>query len=255
MPVVKPDGPKEAPVTTFVLIHGSWHGGWCWRKVVPLLQSRGHRVYTPTLTGLGERSHLLSPEVDLGTHIRDVCQVLEYEDLGGVALVGHSYAGMVLSGVAEQMPERIGRLIYLDALVPQNGQCGFDVMPGSREGAEEAARARGQGWFVPPPEPQVFGVEDPADVSWMKARLCPMPLAVHEQTLQITNADARKLPKGYLLCVGYQMFSPAAQRAKDEAVRYAKAHEWDVRELKAPHDSMVTAPRELSGLLIDMVAT
>ncbi len=88
----------------------------------------------------------------------------------------------------------------------------------------------------------------------MKARLCPMPLAVHEQTIQIMNADARELPKGYLLCVGYRMFSPAAQRAKDEAVRYAKAHDWDVRELKAPHDSVVTAPRELSGLLIDMVA-
>ena len=127
MPGVKLDGSKEAPVTTFVLIYGSWHGGWCWRKVVPLLQSRGHRVYTPTLTSLGERSHLLSPEVDLDTHIRHVCQVLEYEDLGGVTLVGHSYAGMVISGVAEQIPERMAALFISMRSFPRTGNAGLTL--------------------------------------------------------------------------------------------------------------------------------
>ena len=107
-------------MTTFVLIHGAWHGGWCWKKVSPILREAGHETYSPTLTGLGERSHLLSRDIDLNCHIQDVVNVLEYKGLKDVVLVGHSYAGMVITGVADRCPERLAQLVYLDAFAPQN---------------------------------------------------------------------------------------------------------------------------------------
>ena len=117
-------------MTTFVLVHGSCHGGWCWKEVTPLLRKYGHDVYTRTLTGLGERSHLVSRNVGLHTHILDIIQVLEYEDLSEVTLVGHSYGGLVIGGVAEVIPERIKRLVYLDAYIPQDNKSAFDIVPG-----------------------------------------------------------------------------------------------------------------------------
>src|ERR671918_38912 len=115
-------------MTTFVLVHGSCHGGWCWKKVTPLLRKYGHDVYFPTLTGLGERDHFLSKDIDLYTHIRDITQVLEYEDLNEVILVGHSYGGLVIGGVAEAVSERIKRLVYLDAYIPQDNKSAFDIV-------------------------------------------------------------------------------------------------------------------------------
>ena len=105
-------------MATFVLVHGAWHGGWCWKKVAPLLRSAGHEVYTPTLTGLGERDHLLTRDIGLDTHIQDIVNVLEYEELTQVVLVGHSYGGMVVTGVAERAHERLRQLVYLDAATP-----------------------------------------------------------------------------------------------------------------------------------------
>src|SRR5262245_38762532 len=116
-------------MVAFVLVHGAWHGGWCWKKVAPLLRQAGHEVYTPTLTGLGERSHLVHPEVRLETHIRDVLQVLEFEDLRDVVLVGWSYGGMMVPGVADRAAERLRHLVYLDADVPGDGQCSLDLEP------------------------------------------------------------------------------------------------------------------------------
>src|SRR5919202_1722005 len=113
--------------TTFVLVHGAWHGGWCCRRLIPLLRDAGHEVYAPTLTGLGERSHLLSPAIDLETHVRDVTGVLEYEELTGVVLVGHSYGGMVITGVAEDAAPRLAHLVYLDAFLPRDGECLMDL--------------------------------------------------------------------------------------------------------------------------------
>jgi pimeloyl-ACP methyl ester carboxylesterase len=116
-------------MVTFVLVHGSWHGGWCWRKVIPLFRAAGHAVYTPTLTGLGARAHLLTGGVDLTTHIQDIVSLLFYEDLAEVVLVGHSYAGVVISGVAARTPERLASLIYLDAYLPMEGRSLFDACP------------------------------------------------------------------------------------------------------------------------------
>src|SRR5215831_5722049 len=138
-------------MATFVLVHGAWHGGWCWKKVTPLLRAAGHEVYTPTLTGLGERVHLASPKVDLTTHIQDVVNVLDYEDLHEVVLVGHSYGGVVIAGVADRVPSRVGHLVYLDAGVPHNGEGYLDLLPNLRALIEEDSRLNGDGWRVPPP--------------------------------------------------------------------------------------------------------
>ncbi|MBV9253581.1 MAG: alpha/beta fold hydrolase, partial [Actinobacteria bacterium] len=116
-------------MATFVLVHGAWHGGWCWRKLTPLLRAAGHEVFTPTLTGLGERSHLGHPDVGLATHVGDVAQVLWYEDLSNVVLVGHSYGGLVIGGVADQAPGRLKHLVYLDAFVPEHGRSMLDLGP------------------------------------------------------------------------------------------------------------------------------
>ena len=134
---------------TFVLVHGSCHGGWCWKKVTPLLREYGHDVYFPTLTGLGERSHLVSKNIDLDTHILDITQVLEYEDLNEVILVGHSYGGLVIGGVAEQMPKRIRRLVYLDGYLPEDYKSAFDLIPGLKEVYEKKSmKEQGKEWLV-----------------------------------------------------------------------------------------------------------
>ena len=134
---------------TFVLVHPAWFGGWCWQKITPLLRARGYDVYTPTLTGLGERAHLARPEIGLGVHIEDVSNLLKYEDLSDVVLVGNSSAGMVITGVADQLPERIAQVVYLDAFVPQDGQTMLDIMPPDRRPLMEAlVQKEGQGWLL-----------------------------------------------------------------------------------------------------------
>src|SRR5947208_7876814 len=141
--------------TTFVLVHGAWHGGWCWIKVTRLLTDAAHVVHTPTLTGLGERAHLARPEIDLEAHIQDIVAVLEAEELRNVVLVGHSYAGMVITGVAARVPNRIASLVYLDAFVPEAGRSLLSYQPPERaEAMRSAATREGEGWRIPPFPPQ-----------------------------------------------------------------------------------------------------
>jgi pimeloyl-ACP methyl ester carboxylesterase len=138
-------------MATFVIVHGAWSGGHAWRWVRPLLRAAGHEVFTPALTGLGERSHLASTQVDLDTHVLDVVGVLEFEDMDQVVLVGHSSGGMVITGVADRAPERLAQLVYLDAEVPMDGQSEFDLLaPEERAGYQQAATSKGQGWQIPP---------------------------------------------------------------------------------------------------------
>src|SRR5690348_13524991 len=133
-------------MANIVLVHGGWIGGWCWQRVTPLLVAARHRVYTPTLTGLGERAHLLTQEIDLSTHIQDVVGLIECEELENVVLVGQSYAGMVITGVADRMAARLSRLVYLDAFVPQDGQCLADLVPAEvMANLQEGARKAGDG--------------------------------------------------------------------------------------------------------------
>src|SRR3989304_3920551 len=186
---------------TFLLVHGAWHGGWCWKKLTPLLRRADHEVFAPTLTGLGERSHLLSPQVGLATHIRDVVAVLEYEDLHGVTLVGHSSGGMVITAVADQVPERVAHLVYLDAFVPDDGESVFDIVgPDARARFEEQARAAGDGWRVPSFPLARWGVTDEADVRWMSPRIGPQPLAHFTQPVHLKNPGPPGFPGTYISC-------------------------------------------------------
>jgi pimeloyl-ACP methyl ester carboxylesterase len=144
-------------VSTFVLVHGAWHGGWCWQRVAPLLRAAGHDVHAPSLTGLGDRAHLANRAIDLETHIADICALLEMENLGDVVLVGHSYAGMVIAGVADRAAARLKRLVYVDAFVPEQGKCLLDYWPAeTRADVETRAAATG---FVPPTPLPAYGVQ------------------------------------------------------------------------------------------------
>ncbi|MEE9261651.1 MAG: alpha/beta fold hydrolase [Dehalococcoidia bacterium] len=232
-------------MTTFVFVHGSWHGGWCWQRVARLLRQRGHDVYTPTLTGLGERSHLVSPESGLNLHIQDIRQVLEYEDLQDVVLTGHSYGGMVITGVAEESWERIAHLVYLDAYVPQDGQSEFDLRPDLRERRERLAAAGEQGWLVPSPDPASWGITDAADVAWVGSRLTPMPLLTYQESVQTPAGRPQQLPRTFIVCTGGRnTFYATAQEARAEG--------WGYYELETGHDAMITMPAELTEILLQL---
>ena len=188
---------------TFVLVHPAWFGGWCWQKITPLLRARDYNVHTPTLTGLGERAHLARPEIGLGVHIEDVSNLLKYEDLSDVVLVGNSSAGMVITGVADQLPERIAQVVYLDAFVPQDGQTMLDIMPPDRRPLMEAlVQKEGQGWllprFAPPPwdkfVPEAWHITDEADLRWVLPRLRPTPFGHFKEPAHRKNTVAEKLP-------------------------------------------------------------
>lgn len=227
-------------MATFVLVHGSFHGGWCWKKVAHLLCQSGHEVCTPTLTGLGERSHLATPQTGLEIHIQDILQTLQVDDLHAVILVGHSYAGLVMAGVAEQIPDRLARLIFLDAFIPQDGKSAFDLMPGIEAAWTQMARSQGAVWRVPPMSPEELGITDPAEAAWVGSRLTAMPLLTHQQKIHLTSSLAKKLPRIYILCTqfGFQAIG-----------REARSLGWDYFELESGHDAMFTIPDELAHTL------
>ena len=185
----------------FVLVHGAYHGGWCWRDLKPLLEAAGQRVYTPTLTGLGERAHLARPEVGLETHVEDILALYRYEDLSDTLLVGHSYGGLVVGMVADRMPERINTLIYLDALVPEDGVSLVDLQAPERvEGWRQAAKASG-GWLIPPPSSAFYGVTDPALQAWADARCTPQPWRSVFDKAVITGRTGQVGKTVYIRCL------------------------------------------------------
>jgi len=230
-------------IGTYVLVHGAWHGGWCWAKVARLLRDAGHEVYTPTLTGLGERAHLARPEVDLETHIQDVVAMLEAEELRQVTLVGHSYGGMVITGVAARTSGRIGHLVYLDAFVPEAGKSLLDYV-GEHAGAmREAAVAPGAGWKRPSFPPERFGVTSQRDTEWLTKHLVPQPLRTFEQALPAAGGE--KLKRTYVYCSKPAMgaFDQFAERLRDD-------RKWTFHDVKTGHDAMVTAPGEIAKILM-----
>ncbi len=186
-------------MATFVLVHGSFHGGWCWQKVARLLRESGSEVHTPTLTGLGERSHLATRQAGLDLHIQDIINVLEFEDLHDVVLVGHSYAGLVITGVAERVPQRLKLLVYLDAFIPHDGQSAFDLMPGTEEQWTQMAVAQGDGWLVPAMSAEMMGITNRTDAAWAQSRLRPMPLFTHQQPYHVNSQLALKVPSNLYL--------------------------------------------------------
>ncbi len=222
-----------------MLVHGAWHGGWCWRFVRPLLQ--GHEVHAPSLTGLGERKHLARPDIDLDTHIADVVSLLEMEDLRDVILVGHSYGGMVVTGAADRAPARIKRLVYLDAFVPEDGKCLLDyVVP------ERAARMREEGektGSVTPPPLSLWGLTRPEHIDFVTPREVRHPYRTMTQKIRLGGNTAH-LPKTFIYCS-----SPATGSFDQFAARYRNAPNWKFFELPTGHDAMILMPERLAELL------
>ncbi len=244
-------------MATFTLVHPAWLGGWCWRKLAPLLREPGHEVHTPTLTGLGERAHLAHPDVDLGTHIEDIVNVLTFEDLDNVILVGNSSAGMVITGVAERVPGRIAQLVYLDAFVPADGQCLLDLVPPDRRPAMEAlVESEGEGWLLPRFAvapwaqfvPQSWQVTDEADLAWMLDRLRPTPFGQFTTPIRLTDPAAARLPRTYVRCTAWP--HPGFDRWADHAGRAAG---WRLRTVAASHLAYVTSPDAVAKVLLDLV--
>ena len=230
----------------FLVCHGAWSAGWAWKKMHPLMSAAGHRLVTPTCTGLGEREHLASPSIDLETHIEDILNVIKYEDLRDIVLVGHSYGGMVATGVADRARDRVSQLIYLDAFVPDDGQSLLDLNEPARQPMRELAKA-GDGWRVPPnPTPPDT---PPADLEWLTARRVDMPIKCFEMPLRLHNGKLT-LPRSYIYATRIapaDTFGPFARRAKNEAG-------WRYYEIDASHSPNVTAPEELTKLLQRIIA-
>ena len=229
---------------TFVLVHGAWHGGWCWGRVAEVLRRDGHGVFTPTLTGLGERAHLAHAGIGLATHVTDIVNVLKWEGLGEVVLAGHSYGGFVVSGVAEQVPEAIASMVFVDAFVPENGECLLDLAsPAARERFEPAI-AKGDG-FVPKIPAAAFNVNE-QDRAWVDGLCVPQPRATFTERAALTGARERIARKTYIRAAGYpsQSFDAAAAKARASG-------SWRVLELPCGHDIMVDMPEKLAEILVE----
>jgi pimeloyl-ACP methyl ester carboxylesterase len=229
---------------TFVLVHGAWHGGWCWSKVASILRGRGHSVFTPTQTGVGERSHLLSKSIDLDVFITDIANVLKWEDLSDVVLVGHSFGGNAVSGVADRMRDRIRRLVYLDAVVLENGQSVFGQLPKDVvEARTKAAQETSGGLSIPAPSPSAFGITDPAQTQSVASRLTPHPFNTYVSPLKLENKVANGLPVSYIVC------TDPIYKALEKTRNWVKAAGWKMTEIRSGHDAMVIAPERLAELL------
>jgi pimeloyl-ACP methyl ester carboxylesterase len=236
-------------MATYVLVHGGGHGGWCYQRVARLLRSAGHEVLAPSLTGLAERSHLLGTHVDLDLHIQDIAALLHYEDLRDVILVGHSYGGMVITGVAGRAADRIGRVVYLDAATPVNGQSLVDVAGPIIEAVRPYGQTVDGVELVLLPGPgagALYGVTDPDDLAWMEERLTGHPWKCFEQPLKLTNEAAfNALPKYHIVCT-----STLATRDK-ELMRKAReaGRLWDI---DTGHDLMITEPQAVTDALLEV---
>ncbi len=235
-------------MSTYVLVHGAWHGSWCWKRVREALQAMGHEVFTPTLTGVADRSHLLSPQVDLDTHITDVVNLIRWEELSDVVLCGHSYGGCVISGVADRMPDRIGALVYLDAFVLENGQSLHDVLPPPMRDAQiEQARQSGDGWRVPPIPAEAFHVNS-QDLDWVNWQCTMQPLATFQQRLTLTGAIAKIENLTFILAAGW---APSPFQAFFDK---AKAKGWRTVAMECGHDVMLDLPEDLTRELLAVSA-
>jgi pimeloyl-ACP methyl ester carboxylesterase len=229
----------------FILVHGAWHGGWVWKEVKESLQKQGYNVTCPTQTGLGERKHLLSLKITIDTFIDDIVNHILIKDLSNIILVGHSFAGSTISGVADRLKDRINRLIYLDAVILSNGQSPFDIAPDSivKERIALAQNSENQ-MSIPPPSPEYFGVFDQRKAITLAKNLTPHPISTFQSKLNITNEIGNGLPLSYIFCTNPIYKSIESSR---EIVRQKK---WPMFELNASHDAMYTHPKETLNLLM-----
>lgn len=229
-------------MSTFLLVPGAWLGGWCWRYVTPELRAAGHTVILATLTGLGERAHLLSREIDLDTHISDIVGLFEYRELHNVILVGHSYRGTVITGVAERVPDRIQRLVYLDASVPRDGESN-DTVIGAVVAAQLHASAvsEGEGWKVPPARYVLERLSGHPLRDWVAARLTPHPLRPFVDPVRLTSAEAVALPRAFIQTTQSDLYRGLIARARRE--------DWHCQEIGGGHYTMITEPKSVAAAL------
>jgi pimeloyl-ACP methyl ester carboxylesterase len=224
-------------MATFVVAHGAWSAGWAWKKMHPLMAARGHRLITPTYTGLGERGHLARPDIDLDTHIADILGALAFEDLINVNLIGHSYGGMVATGVADRARARVARLIYIDAFAPADGDSVFELLPAS---ARAQRKPSADGMIPPVPMPPDTS---PDDHAWCDPLRLPQPAKTFEQKLKMQNG-ALTLPRHYIYCT---------RNAPDDRFRQfyerAKREGWGADEIDSSHNPHITCPEALADLL------
>ena len=242
-------------MATFVLVHGAWHGGWCYRDTARALRSAGHDVFTPTHTGVGERAHQGTENITLETHIRDVCGCIEAEELSNVVLCGHSYGGMVITGVADRMPDRIKSLVYLDAFVPEHGQSLNSLLPLAL-GPEIAAGFLGafhsssleahSGRMAPIPA-EAFNIKQ-ENRAWVERRCVPQALATFEMPILLTGAGAAVRERLYILADGWD---PSPFR--HFAAKVEGKSGWRVIKMPCSHDVMVDMPSELANELMKLV--
>ena len=236
-------------MATFVLVHGAWHGGWCWRSVTDSLRSKGHRVFTPTQTGLGERRHLLSGEITLDTFVEDLTNLIEMEELQNIILVGHSFGGVVVSGVTDRMPERVGQLVCLDSFLLEAGQSPFGVLPPHVVAARRKLVAeQGHGIAIPPPPVTAFGIpEDHPQAAWVRRHLTPHPVGTYESVLKLASPLGNNRPRTYIHCT-----NPVYVPLENARQLVRRQQGWRWLEIATAHDAMVTAPDELSRMLLEL---
>lgn len=247
---VPPHGSTVSATPPIVLVHGAHHGGWCWQRVRPILEQAGHRVYTPTQTGLADRSHLLSADIDMGTFVADIVNLLHFEDLHHVVLVGHSYGGRTISGVADTCADRLAHLVYLDGALPLDGRSRLETMAASQREARLArAEAFDGGISVPPRPAKDFGLSEPADIAWVEDRLTPQPLGPDKSRQPLQHPLGNNIPVTYLHCVApkFSDIQPYARHARDRT-------DWAYRQLLAGHDAMVSAPEMVAEELLSVAA-
>lgn len=234
---------------TFVLLHGAFHGGWCWREVAARLRAAGHHVTTPTQTGLGERRHLLSAQVTLETFVEDLVQHIEAEELSDVVLVGHSFGGNAVTGAADRLAPRLRHLVYLDAMVLADGETPWGAMPAEQAAErQQGVAARGGGLVAPPPPVSAFGVpEDHPLADWVRRRLTPHPAATYRTPLRLRHPPGNGVPRTYIACT-----DPWYAPLEWSRARVRAAAGWTWREIATGHDAMVTAPEALAAMLAEI---
>jgi pimeloyl-ACP methyl ester carboxylesterase len=240
-------------MASFVIVHGAFGGGWEWTPVAPIQRRSGHEVFTPTLSGMGERAHL-GPRVGLTTHVDDILAVLEFEDMQDVVLCAASYGGMAVTAVADRVPARVALVIYIDALIPRDGQSGLDLLPqGFGEAIQKAMDPEGHGWAdVPPGALPPDGLIPVADRDRYLARLRPQPIATFSEPIHLTGA-VDQLPRAFIRCTygglasGADPIAPMAARARDEA--------WPYRELHLPHDPHLFDPDSTAAAILELART